>query len=65
MSLTSAAAADEEARFAVISPYQKQPRIYARAVSGWFAAWRWTRTEDAALAAPRTQIEKSIFMVPR
>ena len=33
---------DEAARVAVIQLYQKQPKIYARAVSGWFAAWRWT-----------------------
>ena len=32
-------AADPGALFA--SMYQKQPDIYARAVKGWFAAWRW------------------------
>jgi cytochrome c oxidase accessory protein FixG len=32
---------DEAARIAVVSLYQKQPKIYARAVRGWFAAWRW------------------------
>jgi cytochrome c oxidase accessory protein FixG len=32
---------DTEARVAVISLYQKQPKIYARAVHGWFAGWRW------------------------
>lgn len=26
---------------AVVSLYQKQKKIYARAVSGWFATWRW------------------------
>lgn len=25
----------------VVSLYQSQPKIYARAVSGWFAGWRW------------------------
>jgi cytochrome c oxidase accessory protein FixG len=25
----------------VVSLYQKQQKIYARAVSGWFAGWRW------------------------
>ena len=29
------------AREHVISLYQKQPKIYPRAVSGWFAGWRW------------------------
>jgi len=29
-------------RSAAVSLYQKQRRIYPRAVSGWFAAWRWT-----------------------
>jgi len=28
-------------RVAVVSLYQKQEKIYARAVSGWFAGWRW------------------------
>jgi cytochrome c oxidase accessory protein FixG len=32
---------DEAARVAVVSLYQKQPKIYARSVTGWFAAWRW------------------------
>ncbi len=39
-----AATADGDAvdvRVAVISLYQKQDKIYARAVSGWFAGWRW------------------------
>ena len=26
----------------VVSMYEKQQKIYARAVSGWFAAWRWS-----------------------
>ena len=25
----------------VVSMYQAQKKIYARAVSGWFAGWRW------------------------
>ena len=39
----AAAAADTGAdkREAVIRLYQKQPEIYARAVTGWFSAWRW------------------------
>ncbi len=35
----AAAAADE--RSAIVSLYQKQRKIYPRAVSGWFARWRW------------------------
>ncbi len=31
----------EDVREAVVSMYQAQKRIYARAVSGWFAGWRW------------------------
>jgi cytochrome c oxidase accessory protein FixG len=38
---TASPPADDDARSVVISLYQKQPRIYARAVTGWFAAWRW------------------------
>jgi len=38
---TPAAAADDDVREAVVSLYQKQDKIYARAVSGWFAGWRW------------------------
>jgi cytochrome c oxidase accessory protein FixG len=34
-------AADEATRVSVVSLYQKQPKIYARSVTGWFAAWRW------------------------
>ena len=40
-SAAAAMAADEAVRVSVISLYQKQPKIYARAVTGWFAAWRW------------------------
>jgi len=32
---------DDDARTAVVSLYQTQKKIYARAVSGWFAGWRW------------------------
>lgn len=35
------AAALDEAREQVIWLYQKQEKIYPRAVSGWFAGWRW------------------------
>lgn len=30
-----------DAAVAMVSLYQKQHKIYARAVSGWFAGWRW------------------------
>ena len=32
----------DDASEQLVSLYQKQKKIYARAVSGWFAAWRWT-----------------------
>ena len=35
------AAADDDAAGAVVSLYQAQKKIYPRAVSGWFAGWRW------------------------
>ncbi len=31
----------KDAAAELVSLYQKQKRIYARAVSGWFAGWRW------------------------
>ena len=31
----------EDVAVEVVSLYQKQKKIYARAVSGWFAGWRW------------------------
>jgi len=31
----------DDAATAVVSMYVKQQKIYARAVSGWFAGWRW------------------------
>ena len=31
----------DDAATAVVSLYVKQQKIYARAVSGWFAGWRW------------------------
>ncbi len=40
----TAAAGDEgsdDAATSVVSMYVKQQKIYARAVSGWFAGWRW------------------------
>jgi cytochrome c oxidase accessory protein FixG len=36
-----AAAVGEDVRETVASMYQAQTKIYARAVSGWFAGWRW------------------------
>ena len=33
--------AELDASTALVSLYQKQKKIYARAVSGWFAGWRW------------------------
>jgi cytochrome c oxidase accessory protein FixG len=35
------ATADDDAVTAVVSLYAKHQKIYPRAVSGWFAAWRW------------------------
>ncbi|MFZ2986893.1 cytochrome c oxidase accessory protein CcoG [Ideonella sp.] len=32
---------DDDSAAAVVSLYQKQRKIYARAVSGWFSTWRW------------------------
>ncbi|MEP7283066.1 MAG: cytochrome c oxidase accessory protein CcoG [Rubrivivax sp.] len=32
---------DDDAAVQVVSLFQKQEKIYARAVSGWFAGWRW------------------------
>ncbi|MFN0183276.1 MAG: cytochrome c oxidase accessory protein CcoG [Aquabacterium sp.] len=43
-----AAAPDGDA--AVVSLYQKSPTIYPRAVSGWFAAWRWLLVWGTQLA---------------
>lgn len=37
----AAAEAPSDVRVSVVSLYQKQDKIYARAVSGWFAGWRW------------------------
>jgi cytochrome c oxidase accessory protein FixG len=34
-------AAADNATAELVSLYQKQKKIYARAVSGWFAGWRW------------------------
>ncbi len=36
-----AAGAADDSTVAVVSLYQKQKKIYARAVTGWFATWRW------------------------
>jgi cytochrome c oxidase accessory protein FixG len=35
------AGAADDVRESVISLYRKEDKIYARAVSGWFAGWRW------------------------
>jgi len=41
-SAAQAAVADsDDAATAVVSLYAKQKKIYSRAVSGWFAGWRW------------------------
>jgi hypothetical protein len=32
---------DDDAREQVVSLYQKHRKIYPRAVTGWFAGWRW------------------------
>ena len=37
----AAASATDDAAGSVVSLYQKQQRIYPRAVTGWFARWRW------------------------
>ena len=37
-----AAARDDDSTGAVVSLYQKQKKIYARAVTGLFATWRWS-----------------------
>ena len=46
----AAIAADEANRVSVVSLYQKQPKIYARSVTGWFAAWRWALVWATQLA---------------
>jgi cytochrome c oxidase accessory protein FixG len=40
-SRTATVEVQDDARAAVVSLYQKHKKIYARAVSGWFAGWRW------------------------
>jgi len=37
----STGAPADDAAVRIVSLYQKQKKIYARAVSGWFAGWRW------------------------
>jgi cytochrome c oxidase accessory protein FixG len=37
----AAAAPAADMKTQIVSLYQKQDKIYARAVSGWFAGWRW------------------------
>ena len=41
MNTKPAVPADDDAAAQVVSLYQSQKKIYARAVSGWFAGWRW------------------------
>ena len=41
MSNASPVADAQDAAGAIVSLYQKQQRIYPRAISGWFARWRW------------------------
>ena len=41
MSEAAATAVDDDSTVAVVSLYQKQRKIYARAVTGTFATWRW------------------------
>jgi cytochrome c oxidase accessory protein FixG len=41
LSAQPAAPAADDTSAAVVSLYQAQKKIYARAVSGWFAGWRW------------------------
>jgi cytochrome c oxidase accessory protein FixG len=38
---SSSATNAEDASVQVVSLYQAQKKIYARAVTGWFASWRW------------------------
>jgi cytochrome c oxidase accessory protein FixG len=38
---TKSAVESDDAVVAVVSLYAKQKKIYPRAVSGWFAGWRW------------------------
>jgi cytochrome c oxidase accessory protein FixG len=39
--VSNAATPGDDAAVEVVSLYQSQQKIYARAVSGWFAGWRW------------------------
>ncbi len=41
MNATKPVAESDDAVVAVISLYAKEKKIYPRAVSGWFAGWRW------------------------
>ena len=36
------ASTEDDAAATLVSLYQKQRKIYARAVTGWFAGWGWT-----------------------
>ncbi len=39
--MSTAVPKEDDAAGELVSLYQKQKKIYARAVSGWFAGWRW------------------------
>jgi cytochrome c oxidase accessory protein FixG len=39
--VSTAVPKEDDAAGELVSLYQKQKKIYARAVSGWFAGWRW------------------------
>lgn len=39
--MSTAVQKEDDAAGEMVSLYQKQQKIYARAVSGWFAGWRW------------------------
>ena len=41
MTAPDATSGGDDAAVAVVSLYQKTKKIYPRAVSGWFAGWRW------------------------
>jgi len=48
--MSTAVPQTEDAAVEVVSLYQKQQKIYARAVSGWFAGWRWALVWATQLA---------------
>jgi cytochrome c oxidase accessory protein FixG len=48
--MSTAVPKTEDAAVELVSLYQKQEKIYARAVSGWFAGWRWALVWATQLA---------------